>query len=988
MGLRNWLGSVFTTSQKESETDGLKQTTRSEKFDTEQETSEDAPVNTSQEPIAEGYPTGKFTELTQFQRDLLVLLGGMDTPSGLDLKKELESYYEDEIHHGRLYPNLDTLTEMELVEKEALDNRTNAYVITDYGLSCLRARRRWEEAQCADLTTVSENSQKRKQADQSDRTTVSETTSSTDINKGCSDAQDHEGPGAANKENGPDANDESKEAPSKDELIQEIQRLEDEYGEEVINSTYVSDHGEYPVSSYTNVFGSWEAALEAADIDKRDILLNDLAVVWKTLGREPTTTDLNQHGTFSSGLHTSYFESWSDAKEQCVREYDLPVGKEQSNSIDTEYSNQSSTKTTDSDAPTRENLIDELQDLKFQLGNKVVNSRYVTEKGKYSLNDYIAEFGSWDDALEAAQIDRKKEFLEEVARVWKELGEQPTTSQMGEHSDIGGALYSSMDFDGWSDVVEICRSKYDVPEESNQSTDGQSGSTNTNNNTDSNSISRRDLLAELHRVENEVDQLIRKSDLIEHTLFTESQYLEEFGSWDNALSEANIELKDPLEDRSKDDNKNAATDDDEPTRSDLIQQLQDLHDQIGNKIANSRYINEETPYSLNEYINEFGNWDASLDTANINRETIFLEELVRVWQELGEEPSTAQMREYGDLGAGLYSQQFGSWSAAKENVQEEYDLQTNTTQPKNSNTTKNEPSGHKKEETSEGPTKAELLSELHRLDGQLERLIKATDLSEYSIFSQSQYQAEFGSWNKALSAAGIDKEKALLDELQRVWEKLGRQPKTTEMNEYGEYSAGMYNRYFGSWNEAIQTLKQTGRLSEQGAVPTRHSAEESDAGKQGEGIAIDQLSESIYDNLTTVNDVSDSSRLEQPILVKIQSVPISGEYEKSREIQVRGITGEKFSLVCWSVHDINVNWQEGHWYLLREALGKVWKSEEVEYRQLSSTRELTATDVGANLCEDTISEALESRKVTETDNQSPNSDSSDLVGSLMDDIDL
>jgi L-rhamnose mutarotase len=346
------------------------------------------------------------------------------------------------------------------------------------------------------------------------------------------------------------------------------------------------------------------------------------------------------------------------------------------------------------------------------------------------------------------------------------------------------------------------------------------------------------------------------------------------------------------------------------------------------------------------------------------------------------------MREYGDLGAGLYSQQFGSWSAAKENVQEEYDLQTNTTQPKNSNTTKNEPSGHKKEETSEGPTKAELLSELHRLDDQLERLIKATDLSEYSIFSQSQYQAEFGSWNKALSAAGIDKEKALLDELERVWKKLGRQPKTTEMNEYGEYSAGMYNRYFGSWNEAIQTLKQTGRLPEQEAVPTRHSAEESDAGKQGEGIAINQLSESICDNLATVNDVSDGSRIEQPILVKIQSVPTFSEYEKSREIKARGITGEEFSLVCWSVHDINVDWQEGHWYLLREALGKAWKSQEVEHRQLSSTRELTATDIGTDPSEDGISKAVKSKEIAETDNQDRSSDSSDLVGSLMDDIDL
>ncbi|ELY62057.1 PadR family transcriptional regulator [Natronococcus jeotgali DSM 18795] len=63
-------------------------------------------------------------DLTGFQRDLLYVITGADQPSGQDIKDEIESYYSSEINHGRLYPNLDTLVNKELVEKGELDRRT------------------------------------------------------------------------------------------------------------------------------------------------------------------------------------------------------------------------------------------------------------------------------------------------------------------------------------------------------------------------------------------------------------------------------------------------------------------------------------------------------------------------------------------------------------------------------------------------------------------------------------------------------------------------------------------------------------------------------------------------------------------------------------------------------------------------------------------------------------------------------------------------
>ena len=84
-------------------------------------------------------------DLTGFQRDLLYVIAGADQPSGQDVKDEVEMYYSSEINHGRLYPNLDTLVNKDLVEKGQLDRRTNYYEISTDGRQAIEERRKWEQ---------------------------------------------------------------------------------------------------------------------------------------------------------------------------------------------------------------------------------------------------------------------------------------------------------------------------------------------------------------------------------------------------------------------------------------------------------------------------------------------------------------------------------------------------------------------------------------------------------------------------------------------------------------------------------------------------------------------------------------------------------------------------------------------------------------------------------------------------------------------------
>lgn len=94
-------------------------------------------------------------DLTKFRLDCLFVIAGYqqgrfhdgrhrgDAPHGLAIKDTLEGRYGKKIHHGRLYPNLDTLIDQGLVEKTELDRRTNGYELTDDGWELLHRRMQW-----------------------------------------------------------------------------------------------------------------------------------------------------------------------------------------------------------------------------------------------------------------------------------------------------------------------------------------------------------------------------------------------------------------------------------------------------------------------------------------------------------------------------------------------------------------------------------------------------------------------------------------------------------------------------------------------------------------------------------------------------------------------------------------------------------------------------------------------------------------------------
>jgi hypothetical protein len=114
-----------------------------------------------------------------------------------------------------------------------------------------------------------------------------------------------------------------------------------------------------------------------------------------------------------------------------------------------------------------------------------------------------------------------------------------------------------------------------------------------------------------------------------------------------------------------------------------------------------------------------------------------------------------------------------------------------------------------------GVADAELLSDLKKVASLIGK--DRVTLDEYKAggkYHPSTLQRRFGSWFKALEAAGLRRTRTLglteedyFENLESVWETLGRQPRYAEIRApLSKYSAGAYDNRFGSWRRALNAF--------------------------------------------------------------------------------------------------------------------------------------------------------------------------------------
>jgi 5-methylcytosine-specific restriction endonuclease McrA len=106
----------------------------------------------------------------------------------------------------------------------------------------------------------------------------------------------------------------------------------------------------------------------------------------------------------------------------------------------------------------------------------------------------------------------------------------------------------------------------------------------------------------------------------------------------------------------------------------------------------------------------------------------------------------------------------------------------------------------------------EILSDICRVSEQIgTNVVTQRTYSEYGKFDPKTASRHFGSWNKAIVAAGLEvanevniSDERLFENLILLWEHFGRQPRIAELGRPpSTISWGAYRRRFRSWMDAL-----------------------------------------------------------------------------------------------------------------------------------------------------------------------------------------
>ena len=380
----------------------------------------------------------------------------------------------------------------------------------------------------------------------------------------------------------------------------------------------------------------------------------------------------------------------------------------------------------------------------------------------------------------------------------------------------------------------------------------------------------------------------------------------------------------------------------QPTRDDLINELQSLIEELGSA-PKAPEMDDQGAYSTHEYYQEFGSWNDALDAAGIDRRESLLNELERVAADIGEMPSTTQIDAHSRYSSGMYANEFGTITAAREAA--DFSGIGAPEQESQTSGSDEDPNSPPVDSTTEfspdaGPSREVLIDEIQRLDDSDNLLPYASEMDSDTVYKSYDCLQEFGSWDEALEAAGIDKRARLLEELRRVRDELGRVPKMTEMNHHGRVSASMYANFFGSWTKATSLIDARERQT------SKTTASDPSPASRDKSTSTPVLNDD-KDSFLTWKDIPGNSRLPSSIAVQVkekkrtQSDRVEGRY------LVADLNSKEFELKVWQKHGLNIEWNIDTWYVLREARGTVWESDGEVYRLLDSTRDLTAIECGS-----------------------------------------
>lgn len=372
-----------------------------------------------------------------------------------------------------------------------------------------------------------------------------------------------------------------------------------------------------------------------------------------------------------------------------------------------------------------------------------------------------AEASSGDNGRKCKVSD--EELLHKLNNLAETLGKTPSVREMDGKGEHSATTYRKR-FGSWNEAVRKAGLK-------------------TNSNTPD--LSDGTLLENLKEFAFDLNSTPTQKEMRQEGPHASSTYVKRFGTWNKAVRKAGLE---PNTQGSK------------FSDQDLIDELERVATTLGH-IPTQEEFGEKSEVSVSSYYNHFDTWKSAIKNGDleerydppsefdISTENL-IDEIKKFESVLDRAPTIAEMDELGAYSERTYRRRFGSWSRSLEKA--------------------NVNNQQKQDKTR--ISKQKLIVALRTLADELGRSPSFEDVWNHGKYGAATYLYRFGTWNKALEAAGLQPrldrseqipDRDLIIELRRLAGELGYIPRRKEMEDMGEYSGATYYNHFGSWKESL-----------------------------------------------------------------------------------------------------------------------------------------------------------------------------------------
>ncbi|WP_369333273.1 homing endonuclease associated repeat-containing protein [Haloferax sp. Atlit-4N] len=223
----------------------------------------------------------------------------------------------------------------------------------------------------------------------------------------------------------------------------------------------------------------------------------------------------------------------------------------------------------------------------------------------------------------------------------------------------------------------------------------------------------------------------------------------------------------------------------------------------------STEMDEEGECSTTPIRKHFRCWTSAVEAAGLKpnvRKSVTKNsirgEILRLAGETNGTPTTREMRRDGNVSVRTVRNHFGSWNEALRSTGLDPNLQLDA-------------------------SRGDVVKAIRQLAENLGRTPSSMEMDASGEFSTAVAQRLFGSWNRALRAAGFEprmrrniSEPILLGEIDRVVEKLGYVPSSNEFEKHSRFSLGPYWRNFGNWEDSVEAAGHEPRRSIETTKPS------------------------------------------------------------------------------------------------------------------------------------------------------------------------